>query len=82
MSTTLCARATCGLNDDRERRRAIKRIGEIHVCSAIADLDRDKGDRVLVQLKAEGLSVRQIARLIGINRGIVQKASVSRETSP
>ena len=36
----------------------IKRIGKISVCSAIADLDKNERDRVLVRLKKEGLSVR------------------------
>lgn len=39
-------------------------------------------DQALCQLKAAGLSIRQIERLTGISRGIVQRASVSRYPSP
>ena len=40
----------------------------------IQKLPIDKRNKVLHQLKAEGLSVRQISRLTGINRGVVLKA--------
>jgi len=59
----------------------IKRIGGVAACNAIADFGKDERDRVLVLLKAEGLTIRQIARLTDINRSIVQRASVSGETS-
>jgi len=64
----------------------IKRIGDskakaimqaVSQCSNAADfqaLTREKRDWCLSQLKEEGLSVRQIERLTGINRGVVQKA--------
>lgn len=37
-------------------------------------LNRDERDKALVLLKEKGLSVRQIERLTGINRGLIQKA--------
>jgi len=37
-------------------------------------IDRNTRDDYLRQLKQKGLSVRQIARLTGINRGVVLKA--------
>ena len=40
----------------------------------IQDLDRAGRDAALKKLKAEGLSVRQIERLTGINRGVIQNA--------
>lgn len=36
--------------------------------------DKAKRDAVLRQLKQKGLSVRQLERLTGINRGVIQKA--------
>lgn len=36
--------------------------------------DRKKRDAVLRQLKAEGLAVKQLERLTGINRGAIQRA--------
>ena len=43
-------------------------------CSSLAELDREERDRILCRLKEAGFSIRQISRLTGINRGIVQKA--------
>ena len=40
----------------------------------IQKLDRASRDRALHQLKASGLTVRQLARLTGINRNIIQRA--------
>ena len=37
-------------------------------------MEREKRDAALRKLKEEGLSVRQVERLTGINRGIVLKA--------
>ena len=41
---------------------------------ALQKLKREERDAALRQLKDRGLSVRQIERLTGINRGVVQKA--------
>ena len=59
---------------DSEAIEVIKRIGGITSCNKLADLEREKRNQVLTSLKKAGLSIRQIARLTGINRGIVQKA--------
>lgn len=40
----------------------------------LKNLSRPRRDECLSELKSMGLSVRQIERLTGINRGIVQKA--------
>ena len=56
---------------------AIKHIAGVTTCSALADLDKEVRNHVLALLKAEGLTVRQIARLTGINRGIVQRAHMA-----
>ena len=40
----------------------------------IQRLDRKNRDHFLRILKEEGLSLRQIERLTGVNRGVVQKA--------
>ena len=37
-------------------------------------MDREKRDRALRALKKAGLSIRQLERLTGINRGVIQKA--------
>lgn len=43
-------------------------------CMALQAYDRVRRNEVLKELKAKGLSVRQIERLTGINRGVIQRA--------
>ncbi len=64
----------------------VKRVGDskaeaifkvISQCSNVAEhqaLSHEKGDSCLAQIKEKGLTVRQIERLLVINRGVVQKA--------
>ena len=59
---------------DAEAVERIKRVSGLSSCNRLAELDREERDRVLSQLKEEGFTIRQISRLTGINRGIVQKA--------
>ena len=40
----------------------------------LQEMDRELRDRALCQLKDEGLTVRQISRLTGLNRNIIQRA--------
>lgn len=49
---------------------------KLHVMSGtqLQQLDRQQRNEALVLLKKEGLSVRQLERLTGINRGVIQKA--------
>ncbi len=66
--------------------RDVKRVGDskaqailqaVSQCGDTSEfqvLPREKRDRCLAHLKEKGLSVRQIERLTGINRGVVQKA--------
>ena len=59
---------------DAQAIEVIKRAGKVAACSALAQVEKPARDSILSCLKKEGLSVRQIARLTGINRGIVQRA--------
>jgi REP element-mobilizing transposase RayT len=75
-----------GLNEDfledaRSRRLSdkqaldiIKKVAQIDSGDVLAAFDKEKRDRILDTLKKSGLSIRQISRLTGINRGIVCKA--------
>ena len=57
-------------------RKAEAIIEAVSRCSNAAEfqvLTREKRDWCLVQLKDKGLTVRQIERLTGINRSVVQK---------
>jgi transposase-like protein len=44
-------------------------------------MDRAKRDECLILLKQNGLSCRQIERLTGINRGVIQRVSEGRDVS-
>ncbi len=44
--------------------------------------DREQRDRTLALLKQKGLTVRQLERLTGINRGVIQKAKDVSENRP
>jgi putative transposase len=75
-----------GGDEDCLEIRDLKRVGESKAaaiikatcqCNNAAEfqaLSREKRDSCLAQLKEQGLTVRQIERLTGINRGVVQKA--------
>ena len=41
---------------------------------ALQALDRKARNEALKRLKTRGLTIRQIERLTGINRGVIQKA--------
>ena len=64
----------------------ITRIAEVDTCNKVSQLSQSKRNQILYCLKSEGLTIRHIARLTGISRGIVQRATTevdgSRETSP
>jgi len=55
----------------------IKRVGSIGSCNLLAQAGKQERDRVVALLKDNGLTVRQVSRLTGINRGIVQRARTS-----
>lgn len=59
---------------DREAMVIIKKESSLSNPSQIQKLDIQKRDAVLKRLKNSGLSIRQIGRLTGINRGIIQRA--------
>ncbi len=59
---------------DQKAQEIIKRICKVSVVEDWQKVDRNTRDSYFRKLKQEGLSVRQIARLTGLNRGIVLKA--------
>ena len=42
--------------------------------TTLQNKDRKERDRILHELKVAGLSIRQLERLTGINRGVIQRA--------
>jgi len=59
---------------DQEALGIIRRACKINSVDDWGKFDRNTRDNYLGRLKQEGLSVRQISRLTGLNRGIVLKA--------
>ncbi|MBQ9443572.1 MAG: transposase [Lachnospiraceae bacterium] len=60
--------------NDKRAQQIIREKLKFRSGTEIQGIDRKNRDHVLHLLKTEGLSIRQIERLTGINRGIIQKA--------
>ena len=59
---------------DAEAVEAIKALAHVENCTDVSGMGRGELAELLPALKKRGLTVRQIARLTGLNRGIVQRA--------
>jgi REP element-mobilizing transposase RayT len=59
---------------DQDAIEIIKQRAHVKSCTDLTDMDKDERDHALAHLKEAGLSIRQLARLTGINRGIVLAA--------
>ena len=64
---------TIRLTDDMAK-DIIKNIANANNMTQILQYDNEKRDKILKQLKENGLSIRQISRITGINRSVVLKA--------
>ena len=62
---------------DSEAIWIIKGIAQLSNCTDLASKEREEQDRIIPLLRKEGLSIRQISRLTGINRGLVYQAGRS-----
>ncbi|MDR0356810.1 MAG: transposase [Clostridiales Family XIII bacterium] len=70
-----------GIGDNKERRKIrdleaaeiIKRIANVKNCLDLIGIEREKRNQIIASLKEEELTIRQISRLTGINRGIIQR---------
>jgi REP element-mobilizing transposase RayT len=60
--------------DDKSAIDHIKQLAGVQHCQDVCALPKERRDVVFTELKRQGCSVRQIARLTGANRGIVHKA--------
>jgi transposase-like protein len=59
---------------DTEAIGLIKQLAGIKHCQDVSSLPKEQRDTVFSSLKQKGCSVRQIARLTGVNRGIIHRA--------
>ena len=60
--------------DDEWAGKVLRRVLGSRSGTSLQSLERTERDAALRALKAEGLSVRQLERLTGINRGVIQRA--------
>ncbi len=59
---------------DEKAKMIIQKITKCDSISEFQCLSKEKRDKMLIKLKEHGLSIRQINRLTGISRGIIEKA--------
>ena len=52
----------------------IKEKAQVKSCDVISSIKKAERDSILSLLKQEGITIRQLARLTGINRGVIQRA--------
>lgn len=60
--------------DDAWALETLRRELNLTIGTQLQQFDKKQRDEMLALLKKKGLSVRQIERLTGINRGVIQKA--------
>ena len=61
-------------HDDEWAKSIIKKYIQAESGTELQKLDRVQRNEILRKLKEEGVTVRQLERLTGINRGVIQKA--------
>ena len=59
---------------DKEAEAIVKKLGNVMFCQDIQKLDKIERDKILCKIKCEGISIRQLARLTGLNRGVILNA--------
>ena len=66
--------AECHKKDDVWALATIQKMLNVSSGTQLQQYDRKQRDEALALLKEKGLSIRQLERLTGINRGVIQKA--------
>jgi REP element-mobilizing transposase RayT len=56
----------------------IKKIAKVNSCLDLLEIDKTERNRLLALLKGNGITIRQLSRLTGINRNIIQKAGMTK----
>ncbi len=67
---------------DEDAAQIIMKVAGTQTCQAVCDLSKADRKEALKQMKAAGLTVRQISRLTGLNRGVVQRAGAEEDATP
>ena len=60
--------------NDNDARNIIKKVSKCDNVTEFQELSQEKRDKFIKKLRQEGLSIRQIERLTGINRNAIQRA--------
>ena len=60
--------------DDEWAKAVIRKHLHAESGTVLQSYDRERRDAAIRELKSQGLSIRQLERLTGINRGVIQKA--------
>ena len=60
--------------DDEWMKEVIRKHLHAEIRTVLKSYDRGRRDAALRELKNQGLSIRQLELLTGINRGVIQKA--------
>ena len=59
---------------DEEAKKIIKETAGVSECRELQQMDKAKRNAVLKKLKTEDVSIRQISRVSGLNRGVILNA--------
>ena len=59
--------------NDRDAIKIIKKVSKYGNVTEFQEFPQEKRDKFIKMLKESGLSIRQISRLTGISKGIVEK---------
>ena len=81
-SNEKCMEDDYNIHNDNWAKRKIKEKLNIDSGIIIQTYDKNRRDEAIRILKRCGLSVRQIERLTGINRGIISRVKCDRRTAP
>ena len=74
--------ATPAKHDDVWAIGVIRQILNASSGTALQQMSKADRDEALAKLEAAGITIRQLERLTGINRGIIQKAKSVKENRP
>ncbi|MDO5141319.1 MAG: transposase [Eubacteriales bacterium] len=74
---TECMEADAHKHDDKWALRIIHEELQLKSATEVQGMSREQRDEYLVRMRNRGMTVRQIERLTGINRGVIQKAQKS-----
>ena len=59
--------------NDSDARKIIKKVSKCNSLTEFQELSQEQRNKIIKMLKQNGLSIRQISRLMGISKGIVEK---------